>query len=217
MNNNEFRRRILMTVFGVLICGMAVGMFQFSAMGMDPFQVFAHGISAHIHAVGFGTVYMILNVILLVIDFFLLDKHKIGIATFINLFLLGYVVEFSDSLLQKLIPNPTLTVRVIILLIAIVILCLASALYFTGDLGVSTYDAVALSVSEKWHLPFKFVRITTDVICVVIGTVLGVLPGVGTIITAFFMGPLIEYFNVHVAQPLRYGKKAEQRRAALAE
>jgi uncharacterized membrane protein YczE len=25
--------------------------------------------------------------------------------------------------------------------------------------------------------------------------------GVGTIITAFFMGPLIDYFNVHVAQP----------------
>jgi uncharacterized membrane protein YczE len=25
--------------------------------------------------------------------------------------------------------------------------------------------------------------------------------GIGTIITAFFMGPLIDYFNVHVAQP----------------
>ena len=30
--------------------------------------------------------------------------------------------------------------------------------------------------------------------------------GVGTIITAFFMGPLIEFFNVHVARPFLDGK-----------
>lgn len=33
--------------------------------------------------------------------------------------------------------------------------------------------------------------------------------GVGTIITAFFMGPLIEFFNVKVARPLRYKDKGE--------
>ncbi len=40
----EKTRRILMTVFGVLICGFSVGMFNFSMFGMDPFQVFVHGI-----------------------------------------------------------------------------------------------------------------------------------------------------------------------------
>jgi uncharacterized membrane protein YczE len=29
--------------------------------------------------------------------------------------------------------------------------------------------------------------------------------GIGTIITAFFMGPLIEFFKVYVAQPFLYG------------
>ena len=33
--------------------------------------------------------------------------------------------------------------------------------------------------------------------------------GIGTIITAFFMGPLITFFNVHVAQPM-LGKPKEQ-------
>ncbi|WP_027729109.1 hypothetical protein [Treponema sp. C6A8] len=28
------------------------------------------------------------------------------------------------------------------------------------------------------------------------------IAGVGTIITAFFMGPLIEFFNVHIARPM---------------
>ena len=33
------------------------------------------------------------------------------------------------------------------------------------------------------------------------------IAGVGTIITAFFMGPLIEFFNVKVARPFLAGKK----------
>ena len=33
--------------------------------------------------------------------------------------------------------------------------------------------------------------------------------GIGTIITAFFMGPLIEFFNVHMARPLLHGEKGK--------
>ena len=100
------------------------------------------------------------------------------------------------------------------LIVAIVIMCLASSLYFTANLGVSTYDAVSLVISEKWNpLPFKYCRIIGDLICVILGVALFLMSGqpmsglaavvgVGTIVTAFFMGPLIAYFNVHVAQPL---------------
>ena len=61
-------------------------------------------------------------------------------------------------------------------------------------------------------------RIITDLCCVIIGVILFLLAGgtvakiptiagVGTIITAFFMGPLIEVFNRHVARPILHGKK----------
>ena len=104
--------------------------------------------------------------------------------------------------------------RAICLIIGIVIICFGSAFYMTADLGVSTYDAVAIILSYKWKVgPFKYVRIGTDLICVVLGCVIFVIgggsfaqiptiAGVGTIITAFFMGPLIEYFNVKVARPI---------------
>ena len=220
----EMKRRLIMTFAGVLISGFSVGMFQFSVMGMDPFQVFAHGIwnqIMHIMTNGapsffrefqydpdnpvilYGPIYTVINIVLL--DFFL-DRKKIGIATFINLLLLGFVVDFSYQLWVNLIPDPTFIIRMIFLLVAIVIICFASALYFTSDLGVSTYDAIALTLSEKKKWDFRFVRITTDLICTGLGFVMGIVPGIGTIITAFFMGPLIEFFNVHVARPLRYGK-----------
>ena len=68
--NNEMKRRLAMTVAGVLIAGFSVGMFQYSALGLDPFQVFAHGVWKRINGPSFGFVYMVLNMILLAVDFF---------------------------------------------------------------------------------------------------------------------------------------------------
>ena len=221
--DGEMKRRLAMTFGGVVIAGFSVGMFQYSMLGMDPFQVFAHGIWTQLQhimtvgglcpfkefdarnaVIGYGVVYMVINMLLLIVDV-ILDKKKIGIATFINLFLVGYVVDFSYGIWIRLIPEPTIVIRILFLLVAIVIMCFASALYFTSDLGVSTYDTIALALSEQKGWDFRIVRISTDLICTGLGFVMGVLPGIGTIITAFFMGPLIEFFNVRVARPLRYG------------
>ena len=57
---NEKRRRIFMTVVGIGLSGISVGMFNFSDFGMDPFQVFAHGIW-NLTSIGFGTFYTILS------------------------------------------------------------------------------------------------------------------------------------------------------------
>lgn len=200
----EKKLRILMTITGVLVAGFSVGMFNFSAFGMDPFQVFAHGVWKHM-PIGFGTFYMILNLIMLIFIFFI-DRRKIGLGTVINIFLLGYVVEFSSWFLDARFPNPSIMVRGLFLIVGIIILCFGSSLYFIGDLGVSTYDAVALILSEKKVARFQYCRIGSDLICTIIGFLLGATVGVGTLVTAFFMGPIIAFFNKRVSIPLRYGK-----------
>lgn len=205
-------RRIMMSLFGVLICAVSVGIFKLAALGVDPFQSLMSGLDQLI-PISFGTLYVIVNLILLSFSL-LTDRHNIGIATFINLFLLGYVTQFTYDLLQKLFPAPTLLFRIACLLIGIVIICFGSALYMTADLGVSTYDAVAIVLANKWKIAkFKFCRIGTDLICVIAGIIVFLLGGgtissiptivgVGTIVTAFFMGPLIELFNEKIARPL---------------
>ena len=205
-------RRILMSLCGVIVCAVSVGVFKIAALGVDPFQSLMSGLDSLI-PISFGTLYVIVNLLLLTFSL-IVDRSKIGLATFINLFLLGYITEFTYETLQTVIVNPSMPVRALCLLIGIVVICFGSALYMTADLGVSTYDAIAIALSGKWKLaPFQYCRIATDVICVVSGCVLfllgggtiGAIPtiaGVGTIITAFFMGPLIELFNVKVARPL---------------
>jgi len=213
---DNIRKRIGMSLFGVIICAVSVGIFKIAALGVDPFQSFMAGLDAMI-PIDFGTLYVITNAVMLIFAL-VFDKHYIGIATFINLFLLGYITQFTYDFLQKIIVAPSIMIRILCLIVGVVIICFGSAFYMTADLGVSTYDAVALIICNTWKKgKFQYVRIITDIVCVILGVALFLLAGgglaqiptiagIGTIITAFFMGPLIEFFNVHVARPVLKGK-----------
>ena len=211
-NINNFRKRVVMSLLGVIICAVSVGIFKIAALGVDPFQSFMAGLDSMV-PISFGTLYMITNAVLLLFAL-IFDRHYIGIATFINLFLLGYITQFTYEFLQTLIVDPSMVVRIICLIVGVIVICFGSALYMTADLGVSTYDAISLIICNTWKKgKFQYVRVISDLVCVILGVSLflmaggtaGQIPtiaGVGTIITAFFMGPLIELFNVHIARPL---------------
>ena len=217
---DQLGKRIIMSAAGVGICGVSVGLFKHASLGVDPFQSLMSGLDAVI-PLRFGTIYVIANLLLLIFAL-VLDRHKIGLATLINLFLLGYIAEFSQSCFAGLWPDPGLPFRFLLLAAAIVIMCLASAFYFTAALGVSTYDAVALIWSESQRrIPFSVCRVATDFLCVLLGVLLCALAGyspaeitgevgLGTIITAFFMGPLIDLFSRRLAQPFLRGRQAER-------
>jgi len=214
-------KRIAMSLFGVVICAVSVGIFKIAALGVDPFQSFMAGLDA-IVPIDFGTLYVITNAVLLLFAL-VFDRHYIGIATFINLFLLGYITQFTYDFLQTIIIEPSMVVRILCLVVGVVIICFGSAFYMTADLGVSTYDAIALIICNTWKKgKFQYVRIITDLVCVIMGVglflaaggtiaLIPTIAGVGTIITAFFMGPLIEFFNVHVARPVLASKKVRDK------
>lgn len=220
----QIGKRTVMSLAGVMIGAVSVGMFKLAAMGVDPFQTLMAGLDRCI-PIDFGTLYVIVNAVLLLFAL-LFNRRLIGLATFINLFLLGYVVQFSYDTFRRLIPAPSYGLRLVILLVAIVIMCFGSAFYMTADLGVSTYDAVAITMAEKWKLgKFKYLRIVTDLVCVILGCLVFVfaggtvrevptIAGIGTVVTAFFMGPLIDYFNRKVAVPFLNGSKPAEEGSA---
>lgn len=192
-------KRIGMALIGVVLTGISIAMFKTSNFGTDPFSCFNLGVW-EVSKLPYSIVYVSINAILLVGIFFL-DKHYIGISTVLNMLLIGIIVEKSMGILSGWLQTPSLLVRIILLLLAIVIMCFAASLYFTADLGVSTYDAWALLMAKKKIAPFKLCRISTDLLCILAGVVMGVFPGIGTVITALGMGPLIETFNIHFSRP----------------
>ena len=201
---DEFKKRLIMCISGVFLSGVAAGIFGFTAFGMDPFQVFAHGLWG-LTPLSYGTFYVILNGILLAFMFFF-NRRMIGLGTIINLFLLGYVVEYTDLILGRVFPSPSVLLRIVLMIFALVLSSLAASLYFVAEMGVSAYDWIALTITEKKRWAFRVVRIATDFICVLTGGLLGATVGIGTVLTAFCMGPIIQFFNENVSMPLRYGK-----------
>ena len=201
---DESKKRLIMCISGVLLSGVAAGIFGFTAFGMDPFQVFAHGLWG-LTPISYGTFYVILNGILLAFMFFF-NRRMIGLGTIINLFLLGYVVEYTGVILDRAFPAPSVYLRVALMILALVLASLAASLYFVAHMGVSAYDWIALTITEKKGWAFRAVRIATDFICVLTGGLLGATVGIGTVLTAFCMGPVIQFFNEKISRPLRYGK-----------
>ena len=206
-------KRFCMTVVGVMLCSFSIAVFKESNFGLDPFQCISQGVYIPLSdTIAFGNYYIIWSFLLLIADFFL-DRHQIGPATFVHMFLTGYIVDGSCWLIRQVLPDPGLAIRIAMLLFAVVVTCIGASLYFTSAQGVSVYDAISLALADRKVkvagkvVPFKFLRVTSDLICVIVGCLFGLYPGIGTIITAFFMGPLIEFFNVHIARPLLNGGK----------
>lgn len=199
------KTRIWMSALGVAVSGVSVGMFRTAALGVDPFQSLMSGLNSLL-PIRFGTLYVIANLALLLFAA-VFDRRKIGLATVINLTLLGYIAEYSQLFFTSLLPGLTFAASLLLLAAAIVVLCFGSALYFNADLGVSTYDAVSLVISQKQNrVSFRACRVLSDLCCVSLGTLLcrlsgmgwgeiGGVVGIGTVITAFFMGPLISFFS----------------------
>lgn len=197
-------RRIVMALIGVALSGVCVGIFNTALLGADPFTVFVTGIGK-VFGKGYGSVYAIVTGVFLVMVF-IIDKHYIGLATIFNLFGIGTIAEITMNLIAQFYHGGPIWMRVIMLLVGVIVLSFGSSLYFTADLGVSAYDAMALILSKKTPVSFRFCRIGTDLLCVIIGFSFQATIGIGTVITAFFMGPFIHWFNVKVAIPMLEGR-----------
>lgn len=198
-----------MSFFGVIVTGFCIGAFQKANLGADPFTCFVTGIANIFHST-YSTFYIIVTGALLVGVFFV-EKHYIGIATVINLFFTGMAADFMRNILDNIFPAPGMAARLVMMLFGIFGTCFAASVYFTADLGVSAYDAWSLIAANKYKLmPFRLCRIASDSVCVLTGLIFHVTIGVGTVITALFMGPVVQWFNTNVSEPFLYGHKGTQ-------
>lgn len=142
-----------------------------------------------------------INIVLLCL-FVIINRHLIGWATSIAVFMSGYITEGFLSIMNMFETDPSMNLRIIWLSLAVVIQCIGSALYYEADLGVSAYDACVLTMNERFGLPFRWCRIVMDGGCLVVGMLLGVTIGIGTVISACCVGPLIVMFRRRIALPM---------------
>ncbi len=193
------QKRVFMAVLGVLACGLVVALMRTANFGSDPYTVLMLGVANQL-GWEYHTVYLLATAVLLAVVFFW-DRKFIGFATFVNLFLVGYVADFFMWLFQTIGLEPTLIGRVALLIGALALVCVASSLYFTADMGVSSYDALSLIAAKRKVASLRVCRVATDLLCVLAGWLMGATVGIGTVLVALCMGPAIQWLNRVMSEP----------------
>jgi uncharacterized membrane protein YczE len=196
-------RRILMVCVGILLMGFAISLSVYANFGTDPCTCMNLGVSGKLR-LSFGVWQLLFNLVVLAIMFFL-SRRLIGIGTVVNMVSIGFLVDFFRSLFAQYLPSdPPIPVRILVMAAAVVLLSFTAALYMYPKLGVSPFDSLAIILSERTGLQYRWCRVIFDVTAVVIGWLCGSVVGVGTVITAFFMGPLIKAFTDLIAKRFHF-------------
>ena len=192
--------RILILLVGLSIAHLGVTLFLLTELGSDPFNVLVQGIFKTIKSLTGLTLlthgYTHIGICLIIILVLLfVDRTYIKIGTIICMACGGPIIDFFTWLLKDFINagNP-LVVRIITLAIGCIILAYGMTIVIKSDAGTGPNDLVAIVISDKAQFKFGITRIVTDILFVAIGFFLGGTLGVGTIICAFLVGTVAEWF-----------------------
>ena len=185
-------KRTLVSLVGLILCGVGVALFLYSSLGVDPASVFELGIANVLH-ISYGTSSALINVIILTIVF-VIDKTYVNISSVLAIFGIGYTADLVRMFLNMLIPgNLNLVVKILLVFLGLMIMAVGIATYIRADLGVGAIDLISEIISRKGNLQYRSVRIVGDISFVIIGSFLGGTVGLGTIVAAFLTGPAVQF------------------------
>jgi Predicted membrane protein len=192
-------RRITMVCIGTFFLGFSISLFVYANFGTDPYSCMNLGLSGKL-GLQFGVWQLLMNCVFLVIIFFT-GRHLIGIGTLLNMVFIGFIVDLFRGIYARILPAvPAFWVRVLVMAAAVLILSFMAALYMYPRLGTSPYDSIPVILSERTGIQFRWCRVAWDLSAVLIGWLCGSVVGVGTVLTALFLGPLIKWFTDWIAK-----------------
>ncbi|MBW4078041.1 MAG: hypothetical protein HIU84_05955 [Acidobacteria bacterium] len=164
-------------VLGLTLFGIGEGLLVVAKWGATPWTVFAQGVSLHAHiSLGWSTAAISCVVLLAWWPL----RERPGIGTLANLAIIALVLNVTADL----VPTPRdALVKVVFVLAAVVVIGIGSALYLTTGLGPGPRDGLMTSLHRRLGVSVVYVRLTLEVLVLVVGWFMGGTVGVGT---AFF-------------------------------
>ncbi len=149
-----------------------------------------------------GTFQLLANLVLFV-PVVLWGRKYIGVGTIINRVLTGFFIQIFSAVLEPLLPNDGSPLAAIVyFLIGIMIFDFGASAYMSAAVGTAPYDALAPMIVDRTGWPYRAVRIPQDLLFLIGAILVGGAVGIGTVMTAFFNGPLIQFFSDRVNVPL---------------
>src|SRR6478736_176351 len=184
-------RRVIQLLVGLFLYGAGCALTIEAGLGVDPWTVFAQGLSIHT-GIGIGWITNIVGFLVLLLWIPL--RQKPGIGTIANILLVGTSIQ---AVLWIVPPVSGIALQIAVLLFGILLVALASGLYIGARFGPGPRDGLMTGMNARLGWPIWLCRALVELTVLVVGWTLGGNVGIGTILFAALIGPL-----VHLALPL---------------
>jgi uncharacterized membrane protein YczE len=183
----EVRRRLPRLVLAFALLGLAIAMTVRADLGLSPWDVLHQGLARQV-GLPIGTTGILVGLVVLVAWIPL--RERIGIATLLNVVLIGTFIDLS---LLALPDDPSDPVRWAYLVVGTFLIGPGAALYLSCGLGAGPRDGVMTALVDRgWSL--RVIRTVMEVSVLATGWLLGGTVGLGTVLFAFTVGPNLHFF-----------------------
>ena len=203
-SRRDLIERFVQLVIGVALYGVALGFMVRAGIGVSPWDVLSLGIAGRI-GLGYGTVTVIVSILVLVLWAPL--RQRLGLGTLLNSLMIGPVADLTLLAL----PAPySVWIGAPMFVFGLVLLSFATGLYIAADFGPGPRDGLMTGLIRATGWRVWIVRTLIEGSVLMIGLVLGGPVGVGTVLFAFGVGPLVGVFLPRISRwrELRSGQLA---------
>lgn len=195
MLENNNKKRVTLSIIGLILCGIGVSLSLTSDLGVDPNSVFVTGVANQLNT-SYGVSSLIINGSILLAVYFI-DKTYVNISSILGIFIIGFSVDSALVIYNVLgfVSVNNIVLQIILLLLGLIIMSIGIVTYINQDLGIAAFDSISEIISRKYKLDYKYVRISIDNMLMIIGWLLGGVIGLGSIVIAILTGPSIKFIR----------------------
>jgi uncharacterized membrane protein YczE len=181
-------RRLVQLLAGLVLYGVSMAMMVQSFLGLDPWDVFHFGVARWL-PVSFGTVVILVGLVVLLAWIPL--RQVPGLGTVANAVVIGLATDWGLSWIER--PDDLAT-RGLLMVGGVVLNGLAGALYIGAQLGPGPRDGLMTGLARRTGWSLRVVRTGIEVTVLATGFLLGGVVGLGTVLYALAIGPLLQLF-----------------------
>jgi uncharacterized membrane protein YczE len=179
--------RVVRLYAGLTGFGVSLALLIRARLGLDPWDVLHQGIARHL---GVPIGWVVIGISGVVLLAWIPLRQRPGFGTVSNAVVVGLVTDQAMELIAA--PRP-LAARLAMLAAAILVNAASTACYIGAGLGPGPRDGLMTGLAARGH-SIRATRTAVEVTVLVIGVILGGSVGIGTVVYAVSIGPLVHVF-----------------------
>lgn len=197
LKGGKLALRLSQLFLALFLYGFSLSLMIRAQLGLDPWDTFHDGLS-DLLPLSFGSVVILTGVCVLLLWIPL--RQMPGLGTIANAIIIGLAADLG---LMLIADGDSLTARVSLLIMGIVLNGVATASYIGAQLGPGPRDGLMTGIVNRTGWSVQVVRTSIEVSVLFLGWLLGGSIGIGTLAYAFSIGPLVQFMLPLFIVPIR--------------